>query len=58
MRRAVRVTGLLMIAGGALLLLWALVVWRWEDPLTAVYTWRQQSRLSNEYDKRLAGWRP
>jgi sortase A len=47
-----------MIAGGVLLLLWALVVWRWEDPLTAVYTWRQQSRLSDEYDRRLAGWRP
>ena len=47
-----------MIGGGVLLLLWALVVWRWEDPLTAVYTWRQQSRLSDEYDRRLAGWRP
>jgi sortase A len=58
MRGAVRVTGVLMIAGGVLLLLWALVVWRWEDPLTAVYTWRQQSRLSDEYDRRLAGWRP
>jgi sortase A len=56
MRRGIRVTGLLMIAGGLLCLIWALVVWRWQDPFTGLYTWREQRRLSEQYDRRLAQW--
>jgi sortase A len=56
MRRAIRVTGLLMIAGGLLCLTWALVVWRWQDPFTGLYTWREQRRLSEQFDRRLAQW--
>lgn len=56
MLRAVRFTGLLMIAGGLLCLIWALVVWQWQDPFTGLYTWREQRRLSEQYDRRLAQW--
>ena len=58
MRRAIRVTGLLMIVGGLLCLTWAFVVWRWEDPFTAIHTLREQRRLSEQYDRLLAQWQP
>jgi sortase A len=58
MRRAIRVTGLLMIVGGVLCLTWALVVWRWQDPFTAIHTLREQRRLSEQYDRLLAQWQP
>lgn len=58
MRRALRILGTLMIAGGVLTLAWALVVWRWQDPFTAVYTHWQQGKLSRSYDRKLAEYRP
>jgi sortase A len=58
MRRAIRITGLLMIVGGVLCLTWALVVWRWQDPFTAIQTLREQRRLSEQYDRLLAQWQP
>jgi sortase A len=51
MRRALRVVGTLLIVGGLGLLLWVVLVWRWQDPFTAVYTRVQQHRLSGQYDK-------
>jgi sortase A len=47
-----------MIAGGVLCLVWAFVVWRWQDPFTAIYTWREQRRLSEQYDRLFAQWQP
>jgi sortase A len=41
--------GTLLIAGGVLVLVWAFVVWRWNDPFTALYTHWKQSHLSTEY---------
>ena len=42
MRRILRIVGTLMAVGGAGLLVWVVVVWRWQDPFTALYTsWKQ-----------------
>jgi sortase A len=58
MRKAARLTGTLLIAAGVLTLAWVVVVWRWQDPFTAIYTHIEQSRLGSAYDKRAAEYRP
>jgi sortase A len=57
-RRTVRIIGTLLIAAGALTLLWAFVVWQWQDPFTALYTKWKQHELAGQYDKRVAAFRP
>jgi sortase A len=57
MRRFSRVFGTLLIAAGALTLAWVVVVWRWQDPFTALYTHLQQSKLAHAYDRRAAAYR-
>ena len=37
-RRLVRIAGTMLIVAGVVMLVWALVVWRWQDPFTALYT--------------------
>jgi sortase A len=56
-RQLIRIGGTLLVAAGLLTLLWVLVVWRWEDPFTAIYTHVQQSRLAATYGQRLTGFR-
>lgn len=51
-RRLLRVLGSLLVVGGALTLVWVVVVWQWQDPFTAVYTHFQQSRLAHAYDRK------
>jgi len=46
------VTGTLMLVGGIAVLVWALVIWRWQDPFTALYTTWKQHQLASQYDKR------
>jgi len=46
MRRAARTTGALLITAGVLTLAWAVCVWRWQDPFTALYTHWQQHKLA------------
>src|SRR3977135_2856122 len=58
MRRIVRIAGALMVAAGVLTLAWAVVVWRWQDPFTALYTHWQQSRLSANLDHQFAAYNP
>jgi sortase A len=58
MRRALRVIGTLLLSAGVLGLIWAIVVWRWQDPFTAIYTHIQQSRLESSYTKRARAFRP
>jgi sortase A len=58
MRRALRIGGLAMIVAGVLCLAWALVVWRWQDPFTGLYTRWQQHELAQEYETLVEGWRP
>jgi sortase A len=58
MRRAIRIAGTVLMGSGVCLLLWAVVVWRWQDPFTALYTLYQQHRLSARYDQRLTAYAP
>jgi sortase A len=56
--RASRIFGSLLILAGALTLAWVVLVWRWQDPFTALYTHFQQAQLSSTYEKRAAAFRP
>jgi sortase A len=58
MRRTARIAGTVLIAAGVLTLAWAVVVWRWQDPFTALYTHWQQHRLASSLDRRLGTYRP
>jgi sortase A len=42
-----------MVIVGSLLLVWAVLVWRWQDPFTALYTRWEQRGLAREYERRL-----
>jgi sortase A len=53
MHRWVRLFGTLLVVAGALTLTWALVVWQWQDPFTALYTKWRQHQLSSQYEKRV-----
>jgi sortase A len=52
MRRWARFLGTFLIAAGALTLVWALLVWQWQDPFTALYTTWRQHQLTSQYEKR------
>ena len=54
MRRALRWLGTLMMAAGLLGLVWALLVWRWQDPFTAVVTHLEQRELASGYEEQVA----
>jgi sortase A len=56
-RRVVRITGTLMLVGGVAVLAWVLVVWRWQDPFTALYTTWKQHQLSQSYERRAKAYR-
>ena len=58
MRRAVRILGTGLIAAGVLGLIWVVVVWRWQDPFTALYTHWQQQKLSRQLDHELQVYKP
>jgi sortase A len=57
-RRTGRILGTALVALGIAAIAWALVVWRWQDPFTALYTKFEQRRLSSAYDHFLAGYHP
>jgi sortase A len=52
MRRPLHLLGTLLAVAGVLTLLWALLVWQWQDPFTALYTKWEQGKLASQYDKR------
>jgi len=56
--RAVRIASRLLIGAGVLLLVWALVVWRWQDPFTGLYTHWQQQKLGHALGREFAAYRP
>ncbi len=58
MRRLVRIIGTLLAVGGVGMLVWVIVVWRWQDPFTALYTSWKQHRLSSSYERRVRTYRP
>jgi sortase A len=53
MRRWVRFAGSVLIVLGVLTLVWAAVVWQWQDPFTALYTTWRQHQLTSQYEKRV-----
>jgi sortase A len=57
-RRFARVTGTLLAIAGVGVLVWVVVVWRWQDPFTALYTTWKQHQLSSSYDRRAEAYRP
>jgi sortase A len=58
MRKLTRILGSLLIAAGVLTLAWVVLVWRWQDPFTAIYTHVQQTHLSHAYEQHAATFRP
>jgi len=57
-RRTARILGTLLIAAGVLTLAWVVVVWRWQDPFTALYTHIQQQHLARAYTRQAAAFHP
>jgi sortase A len=47
-----------MAVGGVLMLVWVAIVWRWQDPFTALYTKWKQHQLAQSYEHRFAAYRP
>ena len=58
MRRPLHLLGTLLAALGVLTLLWALLVWQWQDPFTGLYTRWKQHQLASQYDKRTRSFQP
>jgi sortase A len=58
MRRPLRLVGTVLIGAGVLTLAWVIVVWRWQDPFTAIYTHIEQSHLADRYERRVARFHP
>ena len=56
-KRVMRITGTLLLAAGVAVLVWVLVVWRWQDPFTALYTTWKQHQLSQSYNDRVEAFR-
>ena len=46
----IRRLGTLLLVLGVLAVAWAIAVWQWQDPFTALYTKYQQHRLADQYD--------
>ena len=57
MRRWTRILGTVLIVAGSLTLGWAVVVWQWQDPFTALYTKWRQHQLTKQYDRRVRTFR-
>lgn len=58
MRRNLHRLGTALLVAGALALVWSLVVWRWQDPATALYTRYEQHRLSRQLHSLVATAQP
>jgi sortase A len=58
MRRAARITGTTMIVAGICSIAWALLVWQWQDPFTAMYTKYEQHKLASRFAHSFADYRP
>jgi sortase A len=57
-RQTIRITGAILVGAGAVGLAWALVVWQWQDPITALYTTYQQHKLSESFNQKFAAYVP
>jgi sortase A len=54
MRRFARISGIVLATLGALALVWVIVVWRWQDPVTGLYTRWQQHKLAQQLQQEFA----
>ena len=50
MKRGLRIAGTVLAGAGLLAAAWALTVWQWQDPFTALYTAHQQQGLETAYE--------
>jgi sortase A len=53
MRRFARISGIVLAAAGVLTLAWVIVVWRWQDPFTGLYTRWEQHKLAQQFQHEL-----
>jgi len=49
LRRTIRLIGTLLLTAGVLVLVWVIVVWRWQDPFTAIEAHFSQQHLRSAY---------
>ncbi len=54
MRRGARILGALLVVAGVGALAWAITVWQWQDPFTALLNEREQRALADGFEQRLA----
>jgi sortase A len=57
-RRLLRRLGTMLVVTGFALLVWAVVVWLWQDPFTALYTKYEQHGLASQYERRTRAFQP
>jgi sortase A len=57
-RRWLRIAGTIAVGAGVLAAAWALTVWQWQDPFTALYTGHQQKALETDYARQFVAFRP
>jgi sortase A len=53
-----RILATLLAVAGALGLVWVVVVWRWQDPFTALYTHYEQGKLSKSLEREFRAYHP
>jgi sortase A len=53
MKSALRIVGTVMIVAGLALLAWAVTVWQWQDPFTAILHSRDQRALAQRFEREL-----
>ena len=51
-----RIAGTALVVAGALVLVWVVVVWQWQDPFTALYTHWKQHQLAKSYERRFSSY--
>src|SRR6476620_3022218 len=54
MHRFARISGIALVAVGALTLAWVIVVWQWQDPVTGLYTRWEQHKLAQQLQHEFA----
>jgi sortase A len=58
MRRFARISGIVLTVVGVLGLVWVVVVWRWQDPFTGLYTRWEQHKLAQQLQHEFASPAP
>jgi sortase A len=54
MRKFARISGIVLASAGVLTLVWVVVVWRWQDPFTGLYTRWEQHKLAQQLQREIA----